>query len=123
VQHVAGEHETAHSSLVEAQELYRQLEDKVGQAYVLNALGARMLESGCHPDALARHREALCLAREAANPLEEARALEGIGRCGLGALDAGDGRTHLRQALAIYKRLGVPELAQVIAALEGTGAR
>jgi hypothetical protein len=46
-------------------------------------------------------------------PLEEARALEGIGRSYLqnGATD--EGAAHLRQALAIYQRIGAPGARRV----------
>lgn len=38
-------------------------------------------------------------------PLEEARALEGIGSCLLRFDNIPDGAAHLRQALVIYQRL------------------
>jgi hypothetical protein len=40
--------------------------------------------------------------------LEEARALEGIGRCHLQDGDTVAGIARLRQALSIYKRIGAP---------------
>ncbi|HEX9542073.1 MAG TPA: hypothetical protein VGA04_28415 [Streptosporangiaceae bacterium] len=43
-------------------------------------------------------------------PAEEARALEGIGHCSLLLHDGnpGEAATHVRQALAIYERIGAP---------------
>jgi len=41
-------------------------------------------------------------------PLEEARALEGIGHSYLHDGNTSQAATHLRQALAIYQRIGTP---------------
>jgi hypothetical protein len=41
-------------------------------------------------------------------PFEEARALEGIGRSHLHDGNTGQAATHLRQAAAIYQRIGTP---------------
>ena len=41
-------------------------------------------------------------------PLEEARALEGIGHCHMQNDDPGNGAAYLRQALAIYQRIAAP---------------
>ena len=46
-------------------------------------------------------------------PLEEARALEGIGRSHLHDGNVGDGAAKLRQALAIYQRIGAPDAQRV----------
>jgi hypothetical protein len=62
-------------------------------------------------------RRALAIAREVGAPLEEARALEGIGRCHLEDGHDQTGTTHLRQALAIYQRIGAPGAQRVQQAL------
>jgi len=54
------------------------------------------------------HREALAKAIELGAPAEEARALAGLGRSQL-AGDSVDAATNLREALAIYQRIGAPE--------------
>lgn len=46
-------------------------------------------------------------------PLEEARALEGIGRSHLQDGDRGQAAAHLRQALTIYQRIGARRARQV----------
>ena len=46
-------------------------------------------------------------------PLEEARALEGIGRSHLQDGNRGQAAAHLRQALTIYQRIGAPRARQV----------
>ena len=47
-------------------------------------------------------------ARTISVPLEEARALEGIGHCHMQNDDPGNGAAYLRQALAIYQRIAAP---------------
>jgi hypothetical protein len=49
--------------------------------------------------------------------LEEARALEGLGRCLIQSGDGQAGAARLRQALEIYQRIGVPNAQQVEATL------
>jgi hypothetical protein len=51
-------------------------------------------------------------------PGEEARALEGIGRSHLKDGDRDDGIASLREALAIYQRIGSPFAARVREVLE-----
>jgi hypothetical protein len=46
-------------------------------------------------------------------PLEEARALEGIGHSYLQDGTTDEGAAHLRQALAIYQRIGAPSARRV----------
>ena len=65
------------------------------------------------PDEAARHcGQALAISRELGTPHEEARALEGIGRSLLGR-DPAEAAVRLRQALAIYQRIGVPDARRV----------
>ena len=59
------------------------------------------------------HNQALAIARDIGAPLEEARALEGIGRCYLQDGHDREGTTHLQQALAIYQRIGAPGAQRV----------
>lgn len=70
-----------------------------------------------------RFGEALSLAREIRCPLEEARALEGIGRCELASGERGRADEVLREAVAVYERLGVAEtvreLERLLAAQAG----
>ena len=89
-------------------------------AEALNHLAIVHRLSGQPDQARALHHQALDIARSIHHRLEEAHALEGIGRA---ALDLGDtaAGTHLRQALDIYQRLGVPEAVQVAAALAALG--
>ncbi|MEV6763867.1 cyclophane-containing RiPP biosynthesis TPR protein HaaT [Streptomyces sp. NPDC051105] len=87
--------------------ILRGLGDRCGEAEVLNHWGMLILNSG---EAAAAHRhfdQALTLAREIRCPLEEARALEGIGRCDWTVDGPGHGVGSLRAAVSVYRRLGV----------------
>src|SRR5262249_54383291 len=116
--------------------LYRDLDDRFGQANALNDLGSAHYLSGDYPAATASHKRALALSRDLNNrhgeaealnnparalctsgaaaascahyvharsilqavgaPLEEARALEGIGNCHLLQGQVSEGRAHLQ---------------------------
>ena len=66
------------------------------------------------------HREALAKAIELGAPAEEARALAGLGRSQL-AGDSVDAARNLREALAIYQRIGAPEARLVQDTLDEHG--
>jgi Tfp pilus assembly protein PilF len=51
-------------------------------------------------------------------PLQEAHALAGLGRCALLAGHTGEAEERLRQALAIFQRIGSAETADVSAELD-----
>jgi hypothetical protein len=75
---------------------------------VLNSLGE--LASRTSPTGQARnhHSQALAIARQIGAPLEEARALEGIGTSHLQDGNPGEATALLRQALAVYQRIESP---------------
>jgi len=83
----------------QALQLYRDVGNWHGQAETLDNLGG--LPSRTAPSQAARnhHSQALAIARDIGAPLEEARALEGIGRCHLHDGNPGEGIAHLQQAL------------------------
>jgi tetratricopeptide (TPR) repeat protein len=112
----AGDPARATQDLTRAHAILVQLGSRGGQAEVLNYLGALLLDTA-DPLARDRFRAALRLAREVGNPLEEARALDGMAGCSLHRSDPGDAARQLRAALAIYRRLGAPEAAAAEAAL------
>ncbi len=61
------------------------------------------------------YQQALAIATSIAAQQEQARALEGLGRCHALEGNHHEGRDILRQALAVYQRIGSPhatELAQ-----------
>jgi hypothetical protein len=66
------------------------------------------------------HREALAKATELGAPAEQARALAGLGRSQLAGGNAEAAR-NLRQALAIYQRIGTPQARLVQDTLDEHG--
>ncbi|HET9257596.1 MAG TPA: hypothetical protein VFO16_20675, partial [Pseudonocardiaceae bacterium] len=55
----------------------------------------------------------LDIARTLQTPLQEARAQEGLGHCHLRQEQTNDGLSCLHQALALYRRLGIPDTQRV----------
>jgi hypothetical protein len=82
--------------------------DRAGQAETLNCLGELASRTADGRQARDQHGQALAIARELGTPLEEARALQGTGRSHLQEGHASEGTACLRQALAIYQRIGSP---------------
>ncbi|HEY2288820.1 MAG TPA: tetratricopeptide repeat protein [Streptosporangiaceae bacterium] len=135
---LAGDFADATTALAAARRLYRELGHRGGEAgaitglavvqrmtgrrgeeaAVLNRLGTLRRQSGAPGEALACHRRALDLAREVRSPLEEARALEGAGRCALGTGRTAVAAVGFRQALRIYQRIGADEAAGLAAELD-----
>ena len=113
VQLLTGDYDAAGASLARALELYRGLGARVGQAEVLNARGDVCLAAGAVAQALDQHEQALAIAVSIALLLEQARAREGIGRCYLDLDRPDQGAGPLRQALAIYRRIGSPHADRV----------
>jgi hypothetical protein len=92
-----------------------------GQASALNSLG-RLTSAGDPGSGRRNHTLALRLAPTIANPQQEARAWEGIGRALVAAGDVHGGVRRLRRALDIYRRLGHYEWRDVhafVGRLEG----
>ena len=84
-----------------------------GQAYVLNSLGELASRTAATCQARDHHSQALAIAREIGAPLEQARALEGTGHSHLQDGHHDEGIAFLRQALAIYQRIGAPAARRV----------
>ena len=83
----------------------------------LNDLGELLSDSSARTDARAYHESALDTARSISSPLEEARALEGIGRCHLKQGEPDKGDIYFRQAVTIYQRIRSPNSQRVEAVL------
>jgi class 3 adenylate cyclase/tetratricopeptide (TPR) repeat protein len=120
VQQLTGDYPAAAASVAEAIDLLRDLGSQQDLAMVLNSLGELSLRTSAIPQAREHHHEALVIARGFDAPLEEARALEGIGRTFLGQ-DGAEAAAHLRRALAIYQRIGVPGAQRVLDVLNEHG--
>ncbi|MFD3483760.1 cyclophane-containing RiPP biosynthesis TPR protein HaaT [Streptomyces sp. NPDC058665] len=118
---IVGEREGAVDAFGRSLEILTELGDRCGRAEVLNHWGSLLRSSG-EPAAARRHFEqALGLARVISCPLEEARALEGIGRCDWMAGGRARAESSLRESLDIYRRLGVDSAALTVERLLTTG--
>jgi hypothetical protein len=90
-------------------------------AHFSNDLAVALRAMGDVPGALDLHRHALAMARNLAHSYEEGRALSGMAAC-LAVDDPVAARRHLRQALAIFTRMGVADRFDVERRLDGGAA-
>ncbi|WP_030807338.1 cyclophane-containing RiPP biosynthesis TPR protein HaaT [Streptomyces sp. NRRL S-337] len=104
---IVGEQDGAVEAFRQSLEILRDLGDRCGEAEVLNHWGALLRTSGAPTSGRQRFEQALVLARDIRCPLEEARALEGIGRCDWTIDSPAQAEGMLREALTVYRRLGV----------------
>ncbi|MFD6566977.1 BTAD domain-containing putative transcriptional regulator [Micromonospora profundi] len=101
--------------LVEAQqehEAARKLSIASGERHVeaaaLNELGRTLVAQGRGGEAVEMHREALRLATRISHLHEQGRALAGLAEY-FASIDRAEARRHWERALAIFRRMGVPE--------------
>ncbi|WP_238412707.1 tetratricopeptide repeat protein [Saccharothrix deserti] len=64
-------------------------------------------------EALSHHRNALALAREISEPLQEAKSLDGVAHCLDEMGEHHDASTTWRQAMALFTTLHHPEAARI----------
>ncbi|HUA31062.1 MAG TPA: tetratricopeptide repeat protein [Streptosporangiaceae bacterium] len=121
VQQTAGDYPAAAGSLGQALRLDRELGSRHGEVKTLNGLGDLSAAAGANEQARDQYGQALAIARELGAAAEEAAALAGIGRSLLPGQPA-EAAGHLRQALAIYQRIGSPEGRGVQATLDALGS-
>ena len=120
IQQETGNYPAAATSLQQALELFNDADDRRGQANVLNNLGQLAMRTETS-QARHYHGQALAIANNLDSPLEQARALEGLGRAHLQDGDTCEGRRHLRQALTTYQRIGAPAAQRVEETLQQQG--
>ncbi|RFS43210.1 tetratricopeptide repeat protein [Micromonospora craniellae] len=114
---LTGDYPQATALLEKALTTARDLGDRQTESEVLNYQGDLLRSSGNSEPARACHVQALRLAREAGSPLDEARALAGIGRCAV-ATSVINGIADMRRALEIFRRLGAAEAAELAAEID-----
>ncbi|GAB3966238.1 BTAD domain-containing putative transcriptional regulator [Plantactinospora veratri] len=85
--------------------------ESLSQAAALNGIGLTLAALGMPTKALDYHREALTLATRASYPYEQGRALAAM--AGLETQDPAEARRHWERALAIFRKMGVPERFEV----------
>jgi tetratricopeptide (TPR) repeat protein/transcriptional regulator with XRE-family HTH domain len=115
---LTGEYAPAAEAHQQALSLYRQIGDQAGQAEALNDTGTLHRVTGEPELAEECHTEALELASVIGSSWEEAHALAGLGRCAVAAGRTAEGDARLRQAQAIFQRIGATEAAEVAAELD-----
>jgi len=113
-----GEYLAAAEALDQALGIYRALGDRGGETEALTKRGALYRVSGDLAQAEGCHERALELARAIDSSWDEAHALAGLGRCALAAGRTAEGEAGLRQALAIFQRIGAAEAAGIAAELD-----
>ncbi|QGN46198.1 AfsR/SARP family transcriptional regulator [Micromonospora sp. WMMD558] len=82
------------------------------EAAVLNDLALTLAQAGRTERPVDLHRAALRIATRIAHPYEQGRALAGLAEQAL-AEDAAEARRYWERALAIFRRMGVPERFEV----------
>jgi len=106
VQQLTGDFPAAAGSHQQALRLLRRQRHE--RAQVLNSLGELAARTSATEQARDYHSQALAIARDIGAPLEEARALEGIGDSHLLDGNPSQATAPLRDALAIYQRIKSP---------------
>ncbi len=115
---LTGDYPGAARDLREALALTREIGNWHAEATTLNESGTLSRTGGDLSQARSCHQQALDLARQMGVPLEEAHALAGLGRCALVAGHTAEAEERLRQALAIFQRIGSAETTNVSAELD-----
>jgi tetratricopeptide (TPR) repeat protein/transcriptional regulator with XRE-family HTH domain len=120
VQQLTGDYPAAAASHQQALALCQDT-NRAAQAGTLNSLGELSSRTADGRQARDHHAQALAIARALGNPLEEARALEGIGRSHLRDGNLTQAAAPLRDALAIYRRIASPAARHVEETLRQSG--
>jgi tetratricopeptide (TPR) repeat protein len=115
---LAGDYPAAARALQESIGIYRQIGNRLGEAEALNEWGTLHRLTGEPALAEECHRQALELARAFDVSWDEAHALAGLARCSLAGGRTAEGEAGLREALAIFQRIGAAEAADVSAELD-----
>jgi tetratricopeptide (TPR) repeat protein/transcriptional regulator with XRE-family HTH domain len=124
VQRLVGDYCGAAETLGEALSSYADIGDRSGQTEALNESGTLYRVQGDLDQARSCHQRALDLARQIGSPWHEAHALAGLGRDALATGDTSD--AHVKQALAIFQRIGAAETSGIeaeLAILAAAGSR
>jgi len=108
----AGKFQAAERNISRALSIYTDNDYREGAAEALNHRGDLLLASASIPASVERARasyaEALAIAAEVETPMQEAHALEGLGRSHLAGGDVASAGPFLRRARAIYAGLNAP---------------
>jgi tetratricopeptide (TPR) repeat protein/transcriptional regulator with XRE-family HTH domain len=120
VQLATGDYAGASASLNQALQLHRELGQRRSEAVLLNILGGLSLATSANEEAYRRHSQALVIAREIGARGEEAWAQEGMGKSLLPS-NPDEAAAHMREARAIYQRLGYQDAQRTLGRLPEQG--
>ncbi len=118
---MTGNYPRAAQDLGEALGIYRDIGERGGEAEALNEAATLHRVCGDLRQAGSCHQKALDLARQIGDPWDEAHALAGLGRCALAVGHTAQAEDKLRQALAIFQRIGAADAADVSRELDAPG--
>ncbi len=113
-----GDCPAAAGNLEEALAIHRRIGSRGGEAEALNEAGMLSRTRGDLSQARTYHQQALDLAGGIGSPRDEAQALAGLARCALAAGLTAEAEAGLRQARAIFQRIGAAEAAGLSAELD-----
>ena len=113
VQQETGEYPAATANQRRALTLFSDLGNLLGQAEAHNNLGQLAIRTANTAHAHRHHAQGFAIARDISAPLEEARALEGLGQAHLQDGSYDKGLELLHQAHTIYQRIGAPAAQRV----------
>jgi tetratricopeptide (TPR) repeat protein/DNA-binding XRE family transcriptional regulator len=116
----ASDYRAAAGILNQALQVDRDLGHRHGEAVTLNSLGELSARTSAAGEARSYHSQALTITREIGAHPEEARALAGIGMSLLPSRPA-EATGYLRDALAIFQRIGSPAAQRIQHTLDDHG--
>jgi tetratricopeptide (TPR) repeat protein/transcriptional regulator with XRE-family HTH domain len=117
-----GRYDESIAHLLEALDAFTSIRARLDIAMTWNALGETYQRSGEPDRAIAAFDEALTTSAQAGSEFELARAHQGLGALAEAAGDRSSAASHWAQALDRFRRLGVPEAADVQRALDELNA-
>jgi len=123
--HATGDLETAAERARQALSIAVEVSDPMSELEVRNFIAVLELDTSGPELALTAFLENLDMAIDIQQPLERARALEGMARCEIRLDRREPGLDRLRQAVDLYERMGVVEYgpaAAYLAEVEGSGS-
>ena len=118
VAQASGEFETAASRYEEALRLFRDLGNPAGEARSFNHLAKLMRARGDDAAARGYFEQSLAIADRAGSLPEKARASEGVAEYLIKNGDVDSALSHLRDALDIYRKLGMANADRVESAID-----
>jgi tetratricopeptide (TPR) repeat protein len=101
-----GEKLAARDELAFALEIFREVGNRFNEAWALNYYAATFVDED-RPRAFELYRQALAMNRELSKQDDEAVSLEGLAECHLADGAAEAAAEHFRQAVEIFRRLGM----------------